>query len=289
MAEVRMRQFLWAAALAGGLILPALAAPSKAPERTASIAPAGSGSIDVAYDLRYWFIPFGHTTYHGVFTEGTYRASSYFKTSGVVSVFWQAEIDAGASGRVEAHKVSPFIYDSHYRRGSEHKQQVKLTYRADGPPRLFAQPAYNTKKYPVPEAEQEKGVDPMSAITLILSGVMADAKNPCGTVAPVFDGRRRYNIAFTYIKDQQVKLDNGIYNGAAHLCRVHYDQIAGYKPKMLKEGEAWPPIFVLTADVKDASAPEGHYVVPLKAWANTSWGTVTAELTKLKTGGADKG
>jgi hypothetical protein len=298
MAEGRMRQMLWAGALSAGLILPAMAAAKPAaklqaktkPVAVASLPPQKAATINVAYDLRFWFIPFGHTTYRGVFKGGAYQASSYFKTSGLVSVFWKAEIDAGSSGRVGPHGLSPYIYDSYNRRSATKKQRVKLTFRDGAPPELTAKPAYNTSKYPVTVKEQEQGVDPMSAVTLILSGLSADAANPCGTVAPVFDGRRRYNIEFTYIKDQKVKLDDGMYSGTAHLCRVRYHQIAGYKQEILNGDKSkWPPIFALVADVPAAGAPHGHYVVPLKLWAKTKWGTVTAELSKLKTGEASKG
>ena len=295
MSKAGRRQILWAAALSATLVWPALAgerpaATNPGPQRLAAAAPETKATLELAYDMRFWFVPFGHTTYRGVFANNTYQASSYFKTSGLVSVFWQAEIDAGSSGTVDPHNVTPYVYDSYYRRGSEKKQRVKLTYKPDGPPELLSAPPYDTKKYPVPAEEQERGVDPMSAVTLIVSGVQADAKNPCGTVAPVFDGRRRYDIEFTYIKDEAVKLDNGLYNGTAHLCRLHYKQIAGYKPKMLKEGEAWPPIFAQVADIPDTNAPLGRYVVPLKLWAKTSWGTVTVELSKLDTqSGSTKG
>lgn len=294
MSKAGIREILWAAVLSGGLALPALAAdrPAKAPAqqaKPAAAAPAAKGTLDLAYELRFWFIPFGHTTYRGVFAGSTYRASSYFKTSGLVSVFWQAEIDASASGNAGSHDLSPSVYDSYYRRGSGKKQRVKLTYKSAAPPELFSDPPYDTKKYPVTDKEKEEGVDPISAVTLIALGVKADAGNPCGTVAPVFDGRRRYDIEFKYVKDQPLKLDNGLYNGTAHLCEMHYKQIAGYKPKMLKEGQAWPAIYTLVADVPDAGAPLGRYVVPLRVWAKTSWGTVTAKLSNLKTGSGETG
>ena len=289
MSKVTMRGFLWAAAISGAATLPALAGAPAA--QTASLASsaavAPARTLDIAYDMRFWFIPFGHTTYHGVFQNGTYRVSSYFKTSGLVSVFWQAEIDAGSSGRVEQHDLKPYIYDSFYRRGSEKKQRVKLTYRPGAPPALLAVPKYNTTKYPVSDKEQEEGLDPMSAVTLILSGVKADAKNPCGTVAPVFDGRRRYNVEFTYVKDQAVKLGDRAYSGMAHLCKVRYRQIAGYEQKIIKQNAHWPTIYALVADFPDAGAPDGRYVVPVKLWSDTGWGRVTVELSHFKS--ADSG
>lgn len=288
MAKVRTPQILLAAAVSAGLIAPALAAgPAKhsaAPARTASIAAGNAATLSVAYKLRFWEIPFGHTSYHGIFAHGTYQVSSHFETSGIVSVFWRSVIDAGASGNVRGHAIAPYIYNSYATRGDHKTQRVKLTYHHDGPPQLLATPPYNTKKYPVTPRQQEAGVDPMSAITLIISGLRADPGNPCGTVAPVFDGRRRYNIEFTYVKDETVKLDNGLYAGMAHLCRLRYHQIAGYKPKVLHNAKARPPIYALFVDIPDAGAPLGHYVLPVKLWAETKWGTVSAELSALKTG-----
>ena len=167
-----------------------------------------------------------------------------------------------------------------YRRGSSKKERVKVTFDPNAVT-TFADPPYNTTKYPVTEEQEREAVDPMSAITLVLAGVKADRANPCGTVAPVFDGRRRYNIEFSYLKDEPVTLGK-LFSGTAHLCQVHYRQIAGFKPKILKEGAAFPPIYGDFADIPATGAPNGHYVVALKLRAQLNWGTVSAELTTLR-------
>lgn len=237
-------------------------------------------SIGVAYSIAFWGIPFGGTSYEAEFPQGSYSASSHFQTSGIVSLFWQATIDAAASGRIGAGTFAPARYDSFYRRGSSKKERVLVTRDGDRVT-TFADPPYDTSKYPVTEAQKREAVDPMSAITLVLAGVKADRANPCGTVAPVFDGRRRYDITFTYVRDEPAKLGN-VFNGTAHLCGVHYRQIAGFKPKILKEGAAFPPIYGTFADIPAAGAPNGHYVVALRLWADLGWGTVSAELTRLQ-------
>lgn len=243
--------------------------------------PPRSGAVEIAYSLAFWGIPFGETSYAGRFANGGYSASSHFNTSGIVSVFWQATIDATATGHLSEHAVIPLVYDSYYRRGSSKNERVKVVFDTN-PITTLAEPPYDTTKYPVTEAEKREAVDPMSAITLLLAGVKADRVNPCGTAAPVFDGRRRYNIEFTYIRDEPVTLGK-LYAGNAHLCQVHYRQIAGFKPKILKEGAAFPPIYADFADIAAPGAPGGRYVVALKVWSHLSWGTVSAELTRLRT------
>jgi hypothetical protein len=255
---------------------------SAGPPKVAAVEPAGA-TLAVGYSISFWGIPFGHTNYDGRFADAGYSAKSHFETSGIVSMFWQSTIDASAIGQLDGHTLAPHEYDSFYRRSAEKKERVKVTF-ANGDATTLADPPYNMTAYPVTPEQKREAVDPMSAITLILAGVKADASNPCGTVAPVFDGRRRYNIEFTYIKDEPVKLDNGLFNGRAHLCQLHYKQIAGFKPKILKEGAAFPPMFADFADVPGAGAPNGHYVVALKLWSHLSWGTVAGDLTELHVG-----
>lgn len=259
-----------------------VSASAQAPTKVVALETQES-SLSIAYSIAFWGIPFGRTNYDGQFSVTGYSAQSHFETSGIVSAFWRAIIDASSNGRVSEHKLLPNEYDSFYRRSADKKERVKVTF-ASGDPTTFADPPYNTTLYPVSAEQKREAVDPMTAVTLILSGVKADSANPCGTVAPVFDGRRRYDITFTYVKDEPVKLDNGLYSGRAHLCQMHYRQIAGFKPKILKEGAAFPPMFADFADVGDGG-PSGHYVVALKAWSHLSWGTVSAELTQMKLSG----
>jgi hypothetical protein len=242
-----------------------------------------SGTLDVGYTVSFWSIPFGHTDYEAKFANGGYDAKSHFETGGVVSIFWNSKIDATVNGKIGEHSITPALYDSYSTDHNSKIQRVKVTYDKDMPDTL-AEPAYNTNKYPVTDEQKKNTVDPMTAITTILSGVKADAKNPCGTSVQVFDGKRRYDVVFTYVKDEALKLDNGLYTGNAHQCQVHYNEIAGYKQKIIAEGKKLPPMYADFIDV--AGGPSGHYTIAAKLWAATGWGTVTAQISDLKVNGA---
>lgn len=257
---------------------PLLAAPALAPANVE----ARSGTVTLAYSIAFWRIPFGATEYSGRFTTSGYSARSHFQTSGLVSIFWQSTIDATADGQIEDHTLAPDEYDSYYRRGSSRKERVRVAFTGNEPA-TFADPPYNTSRFPVTADQKRGALDPMSAITLVLAGLRADANHPCGTVAPVFDGRRRYDIAFTYIKDETVKLHDDLFDGRAHLCQLRYNQIAGFKPKIMKEGADFPPIFADFADMPAPGAPNGRYVIALRLWCDLAWGTVSANLTRLRT------
>ncbi|HEY5337856.1 MAG TPA: DUF3108 domain-containing protein [Rhizomicrobium sp.] len=273
MRKVQLRQILLAVLASVALATPVAADTATQPS-----------TLNVAYAIAFWAIPFGHTAYDGKIAANDYSAKMHFETSGVVSLFWKSKIDAVVNGGIGPHTITPAVYDSYSQDRDKPVQRVKVSFAKDVPETL-AEPAYNTTKYPVSDAQKKGAVDPMTAITEILAGVKVTERDPCGTGVQVFDGRRRYDVAFSYIKDEPVKLANGVFNGNAHLCQIHYNQIAGYKQKIVKEGKSLPDMFVDFAEVPAPGTPNKHYLVAVKLWASLSLGTVTATLDELKVDG----
>ena len=249
------------------LAMPARAQPDSAP-----------ATLSVGYTISFWNIDFGHTNYDVSLTPAGYSAKAHFETGGVIGVFWKSVIDANVSGTVGPHSIAPSTYDSYSRNRNRPLQRVKLDFDGDDPT-TFADPPYNLTDFPVTEEQKKGAVDPMSAITSIL---VAGADAPCGNDVKVFDGRRRYDISFTYLRDEPVKLKNGLFDGTAHLCQIHYRQIAGYNQKLVREGRPFPDTFADFAPMPDPGAPGGHYNVPVRVWAQMSLGTMSVTLNALK-------
>jgi hypothetical protein len=260
--------------------------PASAPKPAQVAAIEPTPALGVAYSISFWGIPFGHTDFHLKLQHDSYTTSSNFETNGIVSMFWEAKIEASSSGQLKQNVLVPAMYDSFYQRGSDKKERVKVTF-GGADPTVEADPPYDLTSFPVTEEQKKGAVDPLSAVTLVLMGVKADSANPCGTVAPVYDGRRRYDIEFTYVKDEKPDVDEKLWKGTAHLCRMRQNEIAGYKPRILKEGKNFPPIYGWFVDVPSPDAPHGHYVVALKVWASTGWGTVAATLSEVHVAGSD--
>jgi hypothetical protein len=209
-----------------------------------------------------------------------YRSVANFQTSGAVSAFWQTEIQATSSGKIGSKVLEPGLYDSFDINRTGRRQEVSLTYE-NGAPRLYADPVYSVTGYEVKAEEQKNTLDPLSALTFIVSGVTADAGNPCSLTAPVFDGRRRYNIEMKKVRDTDIKMDNGLYAGKAVLCQIKYRALAGMRPGALKANESFPAINAWVANFPSAG---GHsFAVPVKVWADTKYGqlSVVAESIKI--------
>jgi hypothetical protein len=237
--------------------------------------------IEVALTLYAGGISFGKMDLDTTLRGADYRSVANFETSGAVSAFWQSEIQATASGKVGGKTLQPGLYDSFDINRTGKKQEVSLTYE-NGAPRLYADPVYSTTGYEVKPEDQKNTLDPLSAVTFIVSGV-ADPANPCALTAPVFDGRRRYNIEMSKVKDTDIRMDNGLYAGKAVLCQVRYKALGGMKPRVLKANESFP---VINAWVVDYPSATGHvFAVPVRVWADTPYGQLSVVANSLKIDG----
>jgi len=245
-----------------------------------------SSRLEVAMTLYAGGITMGHMDLDATLRGQDYHAVSTMQTSGVVNAFWQSEIQATVSGKLGAKNFLPALYDSFDTGHAGHRQQVSLTYDGEGPPRLYAEPVYATTGFEVTPEATRNTLDPLSAVTFILSGQGATSGNPCSVTAPVFDGRRRYDIEMSKVNDVDIKMDNGLYTGKGVQCDVHYRQIAGFRPRVLKAHESFPVIHVWFASFPCEVAGRS-YAVPVRVWADTKYGVLAVIATSLKVDGAN--
>lgn len=254
-----------------------------------ALAAGGSGSakggegekLQLAMTLYAGGIALGKVDMDAKFIDGKYHVASNLETKGVVNVFWQSEIKATSSGKLEGQKLVPELYTSFYTGHNARHQEVSLTYENGYPAKLYANPPYSTRGFEVKADDKKDTFDPLSAVVFIASGVGATT-SPCNLEAPVYDGRRRYSITMKKVADTDIKMDNGLYNGPGIKCEVIYKQISGFSPRVLREAN-FPKIYALMAQVKGAGGR--LLTVPMRVWAKSQYGTIAAVATSLKVGG----
>jgi hypothetical protein len=226
-------------------------------------------------------ITMGNMSLDATLRGSDYHAVSTLQTSGVINAFWQSEIQATSSGKLNGKNLAPSLYDSFYTGRAGKRQEVSLTYDNGAPPRLFADPVYATTGFEVKPEDTKNTLDPLSAITFIFSGVTGA---PCTSTAPVFDGRRRYDIETAKVRDVDIKMDNGLYAGKGVECTAKYHQIAGFRPRVLKSNESFPLIHAWFVTVPSSIAGRS-YTVPVRIWAETKYGVLAVIATALKVDG----
>jgi hypothetical protein len=218
-----------------------------------------------------------------------YQAVSHLETAGVVNAFWKAKIQATSTGALASSgRFQPALYNAYSANRDNPPREVSVTFDSKGV-RVYSNPAYDDlNEAPITDTQKKEGFDPVSAIVYIMSGAgLATSDNLCNVVAPVFDGRRRYNIEITKEKDVNVDMDNGIYKGPAVQCLAKYKQIAGFRQRVLESSKKFPGIHAWVTTFP-SKIPGQRYVVPLRVWADTSYGLIAVVTTSLKIDGAEK-
>ena len=259
---------------------PVFGAGGEATDRTTP-----ASTLDLSYDLFVGGIPLGKVAMSTRLQGTDYKAISTLETAGIVNAFWQSKIEAASNGLVEQGDVRPALYDSYSQNRNAERRQVTLTFGPEGPKSLFSDPPYPETRYAVTEDQQRRTLDPLSAAVFLTTSINAQNAKPCETVAPVFDGRRRYDVSLRFVRTADVKMDNGLYRGPVSVCQVRYNQIAGYQQTLVQQGKKLPDIFAWVTPVRSRFDPSRQYMLPLRVWAETEYGIVVALASSAKVDG----
>ena len=258
---------------------PALGVGGEAPEE------GPASTLDLGYDLYVGGISLGKVSMSARFQGGDYKAISTLETKGIVNAFWQAKIEASANGLVSDGRVQPALYDSFSQNRSAPRRHATLTFGPEGPKSLLSDPPYEDNRYPVSDGQRKRTLDPLSAVVFLTSNARLAPEKPCDATAPVFDGRRRYDVAFSFVKKIDVRMDNGLYSGPALVCAIHYNQIAGYQQSVIDQNKKFPKMYAWVVAAKSSADPKRTYLVPVRVWAETDYGIVVALASQVKLDG----
>jgi hypothetical protein len=245
-------------------------------------------TLDLTWSLYVGGVPMGTAAMTARIEGDTYRASSRLETEGIVNRFWQSKIETASHGRIGVGKVQPSTYDSFQSRQSGRRQEVTLTFDETGLPGIKADPPYNENRAaPMTDEDKRHSLDPLSSVLFLTTSVEANDAKPCEVTAPVFDGRRRYDVVFSYERKQNIRMNNGIYEGPALVCEVEYKQVAGYRQRIVERGMQMPKIYSWVATIPSRSSPGRRYMIPMRFWAETEFGLITAVASQVRIDGAD--
>jgi hypothetical protein len=233
-------------------------------------------NITLRYALTLLAIPLGHLDYSANFGGSRYVAEMHFRTGGLAAAFWQSRIDTSAEGRATPEALVPDVYTSQSSSRSGTHRSVRVDYSGKGAPTMIADPPYDLSRYPVTDAQKKGTVDPVTAISSIVSGLNTSERQPCGRTLAIFDGRRRYDIAFTLAPGKpEAVLGAGIH---PRPCKGEYRHIAGLEQEVVDVSNV-PAIYATFVDIP---AGARHYTVAQTIWSSFLWGAVNAQLTEIR-------
>jgi hypothetical protein len=245
---------------------------------------AGVSTLDVQYDIYLGGISLGALSMSVRIEGDAYKAISSLQTSGVANAFTRTKIDGSSSGVIDGDAPKPTLYFANSQHG-ENNQQVTVKFPLDGPPTFFAEPAYrNPKRIEMPDNVKLHSLDPVSAMVSFTTSYDLNRKDPCRVTLPVFDAQRRYDIGLSFVKDTDIRMDNGLYAGPVQVCKIAYKAVAGARQYVAKNGKL-PPIFTWLTSLQSTAVPARHYILPLRIWAESELGVAAAVASSVKLDG----
>ena len=261
--------------------VPAFGQGGERPETQAS-----GSSLEVAFDLYAGGIPFGRAAMSARVEGSEYKAVSTLETKGIVNALWQSKIETSSTGKLTLGRMQPSLYDSFSQNRSTPRREVTLSFGPEGPQSVVSNPPYPDDKYPVSSVLKRNTLDPLSAGVFLVTNLASAGAKDCAGVAPIFDGRRRYDVAISFVKNNNISMDNGLYAGPAEVCQIRYRQIAGYSQEIIEKSKKFPDIFAWVVELSSKAEAGRKYMVPVRIWAETDYGVIAAVASQLKLDGA---
>jgi len=156
-----------------------------------------------------------------------YTTSANGKASGVLSVLVNGEGSVDARGIIVDGRPAPKNFTSKIT-DDEGDSELRMTFDDGAVKELIAKaPPPTRDRIPVTDADRRGVADPLSAM-LIPAGDDALAPANCNRVLPIFDGRRRYDLALSFKRIDKVAIERS-YSGFVLVCGVVLQPIAGYR------------------------------------------------------------
>jgi hypothetical protein len=187
------------------------------------------GKFEAQYTISMIDVSIGHIVWLADIGDKNYSTSANGYASGVLSVLMNGEGAIGTHGSVVNGKLAPTYYTSRII-DDDGKTELQMVFSAGGLKELITQaPPLQSVRVPVTDTDRRGVIDPLTAM-LIPVGAGEDVLSSanCSHVLAIFDGQRRYNLALSFRRIDEVNIPRG-YSGLALVCGAILQPIAGYR------------------------------------------------------------
>jgi hypothetical protein len=240
-------------------------------------APAlAGGSLEARYLVSFTGLQIGQAALVVQINDDSYSAAGSGMVTGVLKLVTGGKGTATARGQFVNGRIAPVSYSVNTETDKK-SEELRLA-GASGviwAEKVEPQPEH-PDRIPVTDEHRAGAVDPMSALLMPVAGsgdlTGADA---CNRTLPIYDGRQRYDLEFSYVRTEAAKDVRG-YSGPLAVCQVRYRPVAGHRPnrKQVKELADNKDIFVWLAPVTGT-----RVLVPQRVSFGTPVGTFVMQAT----------
>jgi len=207
----------------GALVMTGQPSQSQTPSQATSL-----GGFDAHYTLSVNSIRLGIFDWRTRIDQASYSAEATGRASGIFAMLLEGEGKIAAKGSVRDGKLQSSGYVSLLTRG---KEKASITMQVDnGRVRdlKIEETDPDNDRVPVTEAHKQDITDPLSALLIPAADGDPLSGNACQRKLSIFDGRRRFDLALSYRRNDKAAPEKG-YSGPALVCAVAFTPIAGHR------------------------------------------------------------
>jgi hypothetical protein len=184
--------------------------------------------VKARYEITIAGFRIGIAGLEGRFSDEAYEAGVSVKLSGIAKMMAAGQGSVESDGKLQNGKAFPSSYRLNLDAGDK-REDVSMDFAGVSVKSLSAEPQRPTPQGTIPVLGSHKAnvLDPLSAGVFTSSELsdkmMSDA---CNKVFPIFDGRQRYDMSFTYDRKEPIRAIG--YRGEALICKARYTPISGH-------------------------------------------------------------
>lgn len=188
------------------------------------------GRMVAKYSLSVAGVEFGRGTFVVQASDSAYEISGTARITGLMRAVANGKGRAAARGAFTGGRMVPIVYAMDAEADGK-EESARIVMVAGAVKEMDVEPVlkFAPDRVPVTEAVLKSVLDPVSGAFAYMPGTgeMLSAA-ACQRVVPVFDGRQRYDIALSFQRIEQVKVEG--YSGPAVVCAARYKPVAGHRP-----------------------------------------------------------
>jgi hypothetical protein len=268
------QRHLYGAALALAAAAMGYAAPANAADKPGEAWPA---AVHARYRLQYLGITVGHLDMNSTTSAGQYSLSGSGRISALLgAVTWGGT--ANVTGTIENGAPAPAIY-SHELHNKKKSWATQINYKDRGAPLVTLTPPPGDPPpdlVPLTPASKAGTLDSLSALMLLTK---ADGRPPCARRLPIFDGKQRYDLVFSFKRMTRLPLASAKDTSEVGIvCRVTYEPIAGHRAN--DDTKAYT--VNRDTEVVLRRIPGTDMLIPYSVTIPTAWGTGSMTTEKIE-------
>jgi hypothetical protein len=238
------------------------------------------GRLKAQYTISMTGVSIGQIAWLADFGENRYVTSAHGKASGVLSVLVNGEGSVVTHGIIAEARLAPSYFTFNITDDEGHSE-LRMNFEDGAIKEIIGpEPPPRPDRVPVTEADRRGVSDPLTAMLIpAQAGGDALASENCSRVLPVFDGRRRYNLALSFKRVDKIKIEHG-FSGLILVCGVILQPIAGYlgNSMMVKYVAGRRDVELWYAPIAGTS-----FIAPIRVLMPTLIGTLEIQASQFET------